>query len=180
MITIKQADKTNFFSDSLDDFDRFQKVCSVFRIENDNMVLYHKPFAENWSEARKKEKALQILSGEYITFCAFDDKRVVGEIMLVPKLAQNRMIVDSFHVSREYRRHGIGRKLFERAGQEATTRGAEALYISACSAEETIRFYLAMGCTVSDNPIASLAEDEPFDIQMEFSLRPQDRISKRI
>ena len=44
--------------------------------------------------------------------------------------------------------------------------GAEALYISACSSEETIAFYKAMGAELTDCPIKEIAEDEPYDLQM--------------
>ena len=105
-----------------------------------------------------------------MTFCAFDSGRVIGEIMLVPVLHKGRMIIDSFHVSREYRRSGIGRRLFEAAKNEAGLCGARALYLSACSAEETIDFYLAMGCAPSEDPIPAYVESEPCDIQLECRL----------
>lgn len=60
----------------------------------------------------------------------------------------------------------IGRKLFEIGKQEALKAGAKELYISACSSEETIAFYRAMGAEITDKPIRQIAEDEPFDVQM--------------
>ena len=90
--------------------------------------------------------------------------------MPVPKLNKGRMIVDSLHVSREYRRHGIGRILMNAAGEEALRRGAKALYMSCCSAKETIDYYMAMGCRLSENPIPAYAEEEPCDLQMELAL----------
>ena len=57
-------------------------------------------------------------------------------------------------------------KLFEKGKEEARKAGAEALYISACSSEETIAFYHAMGCSLTDSPIKEIAEDEPYDLQM--------------
>ncbi len=48
----------------------------------------------------------------------------------------------------------------------ALAAGARELYISACSSEETVAFYRAMGAYVTDNPIESIARDEPFDLQM--------------
>lgn len=170
MIRIEQADRNNFTLTSLDLFDRFQEVRNVFRLVDGKLVLRYNPFTDDWSAERRREKAGEILSGDFITYCAYDGDRVVGEIMLVPEFDGGRMITDSFHVSRDRRREGIGRMLFDRAAAEARSRGASALYISACSAEETIGFYLAMGCVPSENPIASYAEDEPCDIQMERRL----------
>ena len=51
------------------------------------------------------------------------------------------MILDMMRVSSECRGLGIGRRLFEVGKDEERKNGAEALYISACSSEETIAFY---------------------------------------
>ena len=170
MIEIKQADRNNFCETSMDSFDRFQEVQNVWRIENGRFVLHFQPFTETWSLEQRRKKAEEILSGRYVTFCAFDGDTVVGEIMLLPKLNENRLIIDSFHVSCDYRRHGIGRRLVETARDYAKSLGAEALYASCCSSEETVNFYKAMGFRLSEHPIPSCAEAEPFDIQMECRL----------
>lgn len=86
--------------------------------------------------------------------------------MLANALNKNRLIVDSFHVSRDARRHGIGRALFECAKTEARARGAKQLYISACSSKETVAFYLAMDCRLADDAIPEAVEAEPFDLQL--------------
>ena len=94
---------------------------------------------------------------------------------LIPELNDKRLIIDSLHLSREYRHHGIGRQFIETACDYAKSRGAEALYASCCSTEETIRFYTAMGFEPSRHPIASCVEDEPFDIQMECRFMDDNR-----
>lgn len=170
MIEIKRADRNNFCETSLDLFDRSQEVQNVWRMENGRLVLTFQPFSETWSPEQRRKKAGEILSGRYITFCAFEGDAVVGEIMLIPELNEDRLIIDSFHVSRPFRRRGIGRRLLETAAEYARGRGASALYASCCSAEETIDFYRAMGFRLSEHPIPSRVEDEPFDIQMELRL----------
>ena len=170
MVEIKQAGRNNFYETSMDSFDRFQEVQNVWRTENGRLVLIFQPFTETWSPERRRKKAGEILSGRYITFCAFEGDAVVGEIMLIPELNENRLIIDSFHVSREFRRCGIGRRLVETVADYARGRGASALYASCCSAEETIAFYKAMGFRPSEHPILFFVEDEPFDIQMECRL----------
>ena len=170
MIEIKQADRNNFCETSLDLFDRSQEVQNVWRIENGRFVLKFRPFTETWSPEQRRKKAGEILSGRYITFCAFEGDAVVGEIMLIPELNEGRLIIDSFHVSRPIRRCGIGRRLIETVADYARGRRASALYASCCSAEEAIDFYRAMGFRLSEHPIPSRVEDEPFDIQMELRL----------
>ena len=164
---IKLIDKSNFTRDSLKGFRRYQEVKNVYRLKDGNMTLVCNPFTEDWDAARLLQKAEEILKGKYVTYCAFEKNCVVGEIMLIPRLNKGRLIIESFHVSRDYRRRGIGRSLLEAARQEALKRGAYSLYASCCSAEETINFYSAMGFRLSSDPIPSLVKDEPYDLQME-------------
>ena len=166
-LEIKLIDSNNFTRDSLKDFRRYQEVKNVYRLQNGNLTLVYNPFTEDWDAARLIEKAEEILSGRYVTYCAYEGNQVVGEIMLIPKPNKGRLIIDSFHVSRDYRHRGIGRALFEAARQEALKMGAHALYASCCSSEETINFYTAMGFRLSSDPIPSLAEAESYDLQME-------------
>ncbi len=167
ILEIKLIDSNNFTRDSLKGFRRYQEVKNVYRLQNGNLTLVYNPFTEDWDAARLIEKAEEILSGQFVTYCAYEGDHVVGEIMLIPKPNKGRLIIDSFHVSMDYRRRGIGRALFEAARQEALKRGAHALYASCCSSEETINFYIAMGFRLCSDPIASLAEAEPYDLQME-------------
>lgn len=161
------VDRNNFTLESLDDFSRYQEVNNVYRIVEGTLQLVYHPFVEDWSPERKREKAREILSGTHIVYGALENGKVVGEIMLLPKLDRNRMIIDSYHVSAGRRRQGIGRALLEAAKTEAIRRGATALYASACSSQETIDFYLAMGFAVSPYPIRVCVDAEPWDIQME-------------
>lgn len=160
-------DKNNFTSESLDDFCRYQEVKKVYRLVEGTLQLVYHPFIEDWTPEDKREKAKEIQSGTHIVYGAFEGSKVVGEIMLLPELDRGRMIIDSYHVTAGKRRHGIGRALFEAAKSEALRHGAAALYASACSSQETINFYLAMGFVVSPHPIRACVDAEPCDIQME-------------
>lgn len=164
---IKLADHSNFSRDSLNGFRRYQEVKNVYRLKEGCMTLVFHPFTEDWDAARRAEKAEEILSGRHVTYCAFEGNRVVGKISLRPRLNDGRLVIAGFHVSEEYRRRGIGRALLDAAAGEARRRGARSLYASCCSAEETIRFYLAMGFRLSVAPIPACVEEEPCDLQME-------------
>ena len=166
-IEIILLNENNFYHDSLDSFSRYQIVKYEYRLVNGVLQLCHKPSIDDWSTERKREKANEILSGKHIVYGAVDENRIVGIILLCLELDHNRMIIDSFHVSSDKRRRGIGMNLFKTAKEEAKKRGATALYVSASPAQETIDFYTAMGFKVSLNPIESYANDNPGDIQME-------------
>lgn len=120
----------NFNTDSMQNFDRYQEVTRVYRLSDGELCLVPLSFTETRSEERKKEKAAEILSGKCITYGAFEGERGIGGIMPVPKFNKSRMIVDSLHVSRKYRRRGIGRMLMNAAGGGSPPAGREgALYI---------------------------------------------------
>ena len=70
MMEIQLLNKDNFHIDSLDTFSRYQTVNNVYRLVGNNLQLQHCPFTEDWSAERKREKAAEILSGQYIV-CAF-------------------------------------------------------------------------------------------------------------
>ena len=81
---VARIDGHNFNLESLDDFSRYQKVENVYRMVNGILHLVYNPFTESWSQECRREKAKAVLSGKYIAYGAFDGKRVVGLIMLLP------------------------------------------------------------------------------------------------
>lgn len=151
---------------ALDHFIRTQPVTQVYRKTDGEYRLASCPFTNDWSPERKRAKAAELTGGNLIAFGAFENGMLIGFIGLQKELHGSRMIVDTLHVSAPYRSHGIGKQLFLRAISEARIRGAEELYISACSSQETVAFYRAMGAEVTDRPIPEMVEEEPFDLQM--------------
>jgi N-acetylglutamate synthase-like GNAT family acetyltransferase len=61
----------------------------------------------------------------------------------------------------------LGTHLFELAKATARERGAKRLYISATPSENTVNFYLRLGCAVAGEPDPELLELEPEDIHLE-------------
>ena len=163
---IEVLTKSNTPVTALDSFVRTQPVTQVYRKADGEYGLVACPFTDDWSPERKREKAAELTGGDLIAYGAFDNGKLIGFIGLQKNLLGRRMIVDTLHVSAPYRGHGLGKKLFLRGIAEAKKRGAEELYISACSSKETISFYQAMGAVVTDRPIPQMVEEEPFDIQM--------------
>lgn len=171
MIEIKRLTADIFSEDMLDNYNRKHEVKKVWRKTDGEYVLVEQPYTEDWDLARKRSVARMIGRPDYITYIAQQDGRVVGFIGLKRTLVGKRMILDMMHVSADLRGQGLGRKLFQMGIQEARQAGAEELYISACSSEETIAFYRAMGAELTDRPIPEIAEDEPFDLQMTYVIR---------
>ena len=166
MIKIELLSEKNFSINSLDSYNRKQDVNKVYRRIDGEYILIECKYTEDWDLNKKRSVAKQISSDEYITYIALENDRVVGFIGLLKQLKGRYMILDMMQVSSECRGLGIGRRLFEVGKDEARKKGAEALYISACSSEETIAFYRVMGSDLTVNPIKEIAEEEPFDLQM--------------
>lgn len=76
------------------------------------------------------------------------------------------ILLDLIRVDARYRRRGIGRRLFALALEEARRLGAREMRISANHAEETVRFYRAMGAETPPDPPARMTETEPYDVPM--------------
>ncbi|MDD6793800.1 MAG: GNAT family N-acetyltransferase [Clostridiaceae bacterium] len=156
----------NFNANSLDEYERRHDVKKVYRKRGAEYVLVDMPYIEDWSLEEKREIAKKISGKDYISYIALDKGKVVGFMGLKKKLNGDYMILDEMYVSTPCRGEGIGRKLFNFGKAEAKKAGAKALYISACSSEETIAFYKAMGASLTDKPIKEMAEKEPCDLQM--------------
>ncbi len=166
MIRIELLSAENFKQDSLDNYSRKQDVKKVYRKHNGEYILEDCFYTEDWNMEKRRSVAQDISSDDYVTYLAIEKDEVVGFIGLKKELIESYMILDMMQVSAACRGQGIGRKLFDSGKEEARKAGAEALYISACSSEETIAFYKAMGAELADCIIKEIAEDEPYDLQM--------------
>ena len=166
MVKIELLTETNFNIKALDFYNRKQDVNKVYRRIDGEFSLVECKYTEDWDLNKKRSVAKQISSDDYITFIALKNNKVVGFIGLLRQLNGPYMILEMMQVYSECRGQGIGRRLFEAGKDEARKNGAEALYISACSSEERIAFYRAMGSDLASNPIKEIAEEEPFDLQM--------------
>lgn len=166
MIIIKLLTKEHANENALDNYDRVQNVHRVYRKINNEYVLIEDEWVMDWSLEKKRTVAESLFNEDYITFGAIDDGNIIGFASVEKNVQGERIVLDMMHVSRNYRGQGIGKRLFQQAKEKAKKIGAKQLYISAFSSEDTIKFYLSMGCEITDNPITKLAEDEPFDIQM--------------
>lgn len=176
MITVEKLTPENFNSHSLDDFSRHQVVTECWRKVDGAWNLYPIAFTEDWDLEKRRQIAGVIagnLDGDMVDFGAFDGSRLVGYITLgtqaLGSRGQYRQLVE-FEVSQEHRGMGVGRQLFTRLCAEARRIGAEKLYISAHSSRETQAAYRALGCTLAQEINETLTAEEPFDVQLEYTL----------
>lgn len=106
-------------------------------------------------------------------FGCFDKDCLIGYAVMDGNIFGNTahyLLLDQLFISLERRGQGIGRALFNLCCKKAQTQGANKLYICASSAEETIAFYFAIGCTESQEINQALYDNDPNDYQLEFCL----------
>lgn len=157
-------------------FDRRQEVTFCRRRIGVSWRMVHCPFVDDWTEEqfRRQIHNLQatlrsggavfgaFVHGQLKGFAAVDGKP------LGPDLIYRDLL--SLHVSADCRGRGVGRMLFQLAAQWAREDGAQKLYISSHSAQETQAFYSAMGCVDTLWPSPEHVALEPFDCQLEYQL----------
>ena len=172
----RRLDKNNFTGHSLDDFVRHQTVTECWRKIDNDWKLVPNAYEENWSQVQCRETAEDMarhINLDQTGFGAFDGERIIGFATVSHRifgLTARYVQLVCFQISEEYRRQGIGRKLFSLACEEARQLGAEKLYISAHSSKESQAAYRALGCTPAEEVNEGLAAAEPFDVQMEYRL----------
>lgn len=176
-ITYLVLKEKNFNENSLDDFLRYQEVKECWRKNNNNeYILVPNEYVEDWDLNKRKEVAREILNkikGKSFAYGAFYEGKIVGLILISNEFfgsSNQYMELLMYHVSEPYRRRGIGKKLFELACKAAKEAGAKKLYISAHSSKETQAAYRKLGCIEATEINQVIAENEPYDIQMEFIL----------
>jgi predicted N-acetyltransferase YhbS len=157
--------------------DRSEVIENIYRFENGALAL--KPLHHNvtgWppGEAEKYTPILLDCFDRGGWFHGlFDDGKLFGLVVLETRCigAQNDQLQLKFlHVSNPYRGRGWGTKLFELAKATAGARGAKRLYISATETENTVNFYMRLGCVLARELDPELFELEPEDIHLECGL----------
>jgi len=104
---------------------------------------------------------------------AFEGSEMVGAAVLESRFigkAQDQLQLKFLHVSSGHRKIGLGKTLFEKAVKRAKELGAKRLYVAATPSENTVDFYLHLGCEVTGETNQELFELEPEDIHLEYRI----------
>jgi GNAT superfamily N-acetyltransferase len=101
---------------------------------------------------------------------AFDAGILVGFAIYQPQLEEGMANFAVLHVSRNYRRRGVGSLLVGEVARLARSDGARRLYVSATPSGPTVEFYRSHGFEPTDEPNQALFALEPHDIHMILDL----------
>ena len=141
-MTIEKVRCNGFSEINLDAFNRQQEITRIYVRKDEKYVLEEQPGMMDWSIDKKREVALDLVDSNYISYLTLEEDRIVGFMSLVKNLVAERMILDLIQVDKDFRGQGIGRMLWKKA----------------------------MGADVTDNPIMTIADDEPNDLQMVYPI----------
>ena len=157
--------------------DRAEVIDNVYYYENSRLVLKPEHYdMKGWPPGEPEHYGPILLDcfdhgGTF--YGAFDGHKLVGTAVLESRFighAGDQLQLKFLHVSKGYRKSGLGRALFRRAVAKARELGARRLYISSTPSENTVDFYLGLGCRVTEEVDPVLLELEPKDIHLEFNI----------
>jgi predicted N-acetyltransferase YhbS len=155
--------------------DRREIVQNIYVLQDGRLVLKPGYFdIQGWPPGEEELYTLILLEcydrgGTF--WGAFENDRLLGVAILESKFIGSRhdtLQLKFLHVSRGYRKQGIASELFKRAIEKAGTLGAKKLYISATPSENTINYYLRLGCVLATEIDPELFALEPEDIHLEY------------
>jgi predicted N-acetyltransferase YhbS len=155
--------------------DRSEVVEGIYALEDGRLVLRRERYDVRGWPASDVETYTPILIDCYerggTFYGAFDEGRMVGVAVLDNRFIgtnADRLQLKFLHVSRGHRGRGLGRTLFRMSVEKAKDAGARMLYISSTPSENTVRFYVDLGCRVAEEIDPDLFALEPHDIHFEY------------
>jgi GNAT superfamily N-acetyltransferase len=153
--------------------DRSEVHHHIYELRDNRLVLTPAYFeAHGWAPGQVEHNTPLLYAcfdrgGAFVGM--FDAQQLVGVAVVdnVPLGAAGEQLqLKYLYVSRDYRRHGVGTRLFQEASAIARARGATSLYISATPTENTVNFYQRRGADVNPRPDPELYAQEPEDIHL--------------
>lgn len=158
--------------------DRAEVIENIYYFRNEELVLEPEYYdMQGWPTGEAEHY------GPFLKDCferggffwgAFEEEILVGVVVLEEKFIGSKkdtLQLKFLHVSRDIRKQGLGRKLFEIAAEKAKSLGAMKMYISATPSENTVNFYRYSGCVLAEEVDEELFAFEPEDIHLEYRLR---------
>jgi predicted N-acetyltransferase YhbS len=155
--------------------DRRENIENVYHLRDGKLVLVPEYFdMQGWPPGEAEHYTLTLTEcfdrgGTF--WGAFEDGRLVGTAILESKFIgsnHDTLQLKFLHISRGRRKQGLGTRLFQLAVEKAKSLGARRLYISATPSENTVNYYIKLGCILATEIDSELFALEPEDIHLEY------------
>jgi ribosomal protein S18 acetylase RimI-like enzyme len=177
MISIRVMERSEF--DRIGEIDRSEEISQDYVCRDGDLHLQDVQWSvPRWSPDGEGEHSVPgkiaawrpWLEEGGSLFGAFDGEALVAFAIYRPHLSPGMAQFAVLHVSRSYRRQGIGAALAAKVMEAARNDGATQLYVSAAPTRGTVEFYQSLGFRPTREINAELFELEPEDIHMTMSL----------
>ncbi|HXJ35266.1 MAG TPA: GNAT family N-acetyltransferase [Candidatus Eisenbacteria bacterium] len=156
------------------EIDRSERITQQYRQRGQILELIEADIdAPRWGQPgevtieHRIEQWTRLVSAGGVPIGAFDGDNLIGFAVYVRATPETPAHLAVLHVTKPWRRHGIGRELTNEVVRLARTDGARRLYVSATPTRGTVDFYMSQGFKPLATPNERLFALEPDDIHLE-------------
>lgn len=175
MVTVEKISVENIDTNMLMKFNHKQIIKEKYIKTENGWEVVNTDEVRQWNFEKRKwitEYMRQQIERGGVSLCAFDNEKLVGfccvDGYICGETAKYANVTMLF-VDDEFKRKGIGKKLFMKACDYAAKKGAEKIFISAIPSIETVAFYFSMGCVDAEEIIMDFVDTES-DRYLEYLL----------
>ena len=175
MTTVRQMVVSEL--DRLSEIDRSERITQQYKSRSGTLEPIDVDInAPRWGEPGEHavehyvDSWKRLLDDGGVLLGAFDGDRLVGVAIYLPVCAEGFAQFAVLHVTRTYRRQGVGSLLADEVIRLARAEGAPRIYVSATPTRGTVDFYMSHGFEPLASPNERLFALEPDDIHMERAL----------
>ncbi len=174
-ISLRRLNISDLHPQMLIDFHKIQSITSKWVKKDGAWELEKASALRQWDEAKKVWMAQylrQQLDRNGCVLGAFENNRLIGFAAVdggIKGQSGKYANLTLLFIDDNWKRRGIGTKLFRQACLCAAGMGADKLFISAVPSYETVAFYFKMGCLDAEEVIDEFVDTE-FDRYLEYSL----------
>jgi ribosomal protein S18 acetylase RimI-like enzyme len=170
MITYRRLNLSE--KERLAEVDRSESITEAYRQTGSDLELVDVEWVvPPWSVQEILKEWDVFLKDDCLLWGAFDGDLLVGFCGFRPDIALNTGQFSLLHVSKAYRRRGIGHQLAEMLIDYVREQEIPSLYVTATPTKGTVDFYRNLGFRPTDMPLPELLEMEPDDIHMRMEFQ---------
>jgi predicted N-acetyltransferase YhbS len=159
------------------EIDRSERITQQYRQRGRILQLIDVDIdAPRWGEQgeatieSRVEEWTRLVKAGGVPIGAFDGDRLIGFAIYMKSSAEGPAQLAVLHVTKPWRRKGVGCDLTREVVRLARAESAQRLYVSATPTRGTVDFYIGQGFKPVDMPDERLFALEPDDIHMEYVL----------
>jgi GNAT superfamily N-acetyltransferase len=156
------------------EIDRSERITQQYRQRGQMLELIEVDIdAPRWGEPgedtveHRIDQWTRLVSAGGVPLGAFDGDQLIGFAVYMRASPETPANLAVLHVTRPWRRHGVGSALTNEVVRLARAEGVQRLYVSATPTRGTVDFYMRQGFLPLATPDERLLALEPDDIHME-------------